>query len=114
MQLEVVWDKRQSALVWYSERLDAQWVGGGISSVKASASIIQSVVHPWMASAGAGLGGSCSPDNNDVSVHGAYTLLAQGLTTVYRSWSGLEFHPHKGLSRGFPHSPASTRQMQMC
>lgn len=46
MQLEVIWDKRQYALVWYSERLDALWVGGGISSVKASASVTQFVVQP--------------------------------------------------------------------
>lgn len=74
MQLEVIRDKRQYALAWYSERLDVQWVGGGTSPVKASASITQLVVQLWMASAGASLGGSCSPDNNGVSVHSAHTL----------------------------------------
>lgn len=58
--------------MWYSERLDALWVGGGISSVKASASVTQFVVQPWMASAGASLGGSCQ--------RGEYIRLACGLT----------------------------------
>lgn len=93
MQLEVIWDKRRYALAWYSERMDALWVGGGISSVKASASITQFVVHPWMTSAGACLVGSCGP-NDVVSMHGGDILLACGLTSMCRAWSGLEFHPY--------------------
>jgi hypothetical protein len=73
------------ALAWYSERLDALWVGGGISSVKASASIAQFVVQWWMASAGASLGGSCSPNNDGVCMHGGYILLACGLIPLCRS-----------------------------
>lgn len=76
MQLEVIWDKRRYALAWYSERLDALWVGGGVSSVKASASITRFVVQPWIASAGASLVGSCSPNNDVVSTHGDSWLVA--------------------------------------
>lgn len=39
--------------LWHFEKLHVLWVGSGISSAKAPASIIQFVVQLWMASVGA-------------------------------------------------------------
>lgn len=80
--------------MWHSERLDVLWVGGGISSVKASASTIQFVVQLWLAPAGAiPMVPAALTMVASVCMHGEDILLACWFNYMYRSRSTLESHP---------------------
>lgn len=115
MHLEFIWDKKAECQVpRVPFEAGCLWVGGGISSVKASASIIQCVVQLWMTSTGATPPGACSTNNNGVMC-GGYMLLTCRLTAM--STFGLESHPAIDVDRALqvvPHSPESTRQTPMC